>query len=95
MKRIEYEGQNISVWLNEMLDEAGILQADLARMIGTTYKTVSLWNTGTAFPAPSNAKLIVLSLAHIVNVDDKQQWQKEKLSVYNSIRQEYVKVRYR
>ncbi len=96
-ERLSYEGFQVKDWINDLIQEKGVMQIDISRMIGVSPKTVSQWVTGVSFPNPSAAKSLILALAPgYEEVEARKHFIETHLSVYQSIRSAYTKtsVRY-
>ncbi|NCC55721.1 MAG: XRE family transcriptional regulator [Erysipelotrichia bacterium] len=89
--KLNYEGYQVKDWLDSLIQESGVMQIDLARMIAVSPKTVSNWVTGVSFPNPSAAKSLIHALAPGVDRPiERQQFIDSNLSVYESIRKSYT-----
>jgi len=81
-----YKGNEIGIWLGKMLDDNGLNQADLARLLSVSTMTVSFWMTGRSFPSKSSAKSIVLALAPTGDIKLRNSFISENISVYEALR---------
>lgn len=96
-KQLNYEGYQAKDWVNGLIQEKGVMQIDLSRMLNVAPKTVSQWVTGVSFPNPSAAKSLILAVAPDYQFqNERQKFIDEQLSIYHSIREQYMKtsVRY-
>lgn len=90
--KLNYEGFQAKDWIDGLLSEKGVMQIDLARMIGVSPKTVSFWVTGVSFPNPMAAKSLIQALAPGHQFEgERKQFIDENTSIYESIRKAYLK----
>lgn len=91
-EKLNYEGYQAKDWIADLLNEKGIMQVDLARMISVSPKTVSFWMTGVSFPNPSAARSLVNVLAPGFHDEvARGKFILDNLAIYESIRKTYLK----
>ena len=90
-KALNYEGFQAKDWVDQLLKERGIMQTDIANMLGVATVTVSRWTTGVSFPNTSSAKSLVLAIApHYSLEEERRKFIDEQMAVYDSIRKSYL-----
>lgn len=93
MKKLNYIGFKFSDFFTDLIRENGVTQSDISKVTGITQTTLSRYANNVGIPTKKSMRQILEVVVKELPFEDRKALIDEKMAIYESIKQSYLKSR--